>query len=65
MSLTKHLQDGGIPNGWTAISLAWLAETHRLHAKDQHNVRPERASWHRRWAALIEDVLETRRVHHH
>lgn len=67
MSLTKHLQDGGIPSGWTAIGLAWLAESHRRLGQDKNTAAHglTRSDWHRRWAAFIEDILETKRVHHH
>lgn len=67
MTPSKCLVEGGIPSDWTPLNLVWLATTHRRLGEDKTaaTVRPDRAHWHRRWAVLIEDLLETYRVHHH
>lgn len=66
MSVTECLVKGGIPDGWTAAGLAWLAETHRRLGKDTHTAAHglPRSNWHRRWAACIEDILETYSVYY-
>lgn len=61
--ITKCLTEGGIPDGATIQNLVWLAQAHRRYAAYPHN--RDRATWHIRWAALIEDVLEAHREHHH
>lgn len=64
--ISEHLTKGGLPRGWTVHNLLWLAQAHRNLG--QNASTPERAArtgWHRRWAALLEDVLETHRVYRH
>lgn len=64
--ISDHLTKGGIPNGWTVHNLRWLAQAHRNLGQDART--PERAArtgWHRRWAALLEDILEAAREHRH
>jgi hypothetical protein len=67
MTLAKCLTDGGVPDDWTYQNLVWLADTHRRLGKDTHTAVHgiTRSNWHRRWAALCEDLLETYRVNHH
>lgn len=65
MSVTQCLTNGGVPRDWTVENLQWLAQAHRHHAAAQIATRSDRSYWHRRWAALIEDVLEARLAHHH
>lgn len=57
--IIDYLTKGGIPDGWTPQNLDWLVTAHRHHGTTP--VLTDRAEWHLRWAALIEDVLETRR----
>lgn len=70
MSTVFNLTNGGLPRGWTVHNLAWLAEQHRYLGRDPNATDTtakrlsQRADWHRRWAALLEDILETRRVSH-
>lgn len=64
--VVKHLTDGGIPNGWSVENLRWLAQAHRRHAAHKFQAfNCTRAAWHQRWAALIEDLLESRYVYDH
>lgn len=62
MTTNQCVTDGGLPDGWTNQNLLWLAQAHRHHARAQAVHRRERAYWHIRWAAFIEDILETRDV---
>lgn len=65
-AIIDYLTQGGIPDGWTRQNLAWLAQAHwRLALGPNQNPDSERAAWHQRWATLIEDLLETPRVHDH
>ena len=59
MAVIDHLTKGGIPDGWTAANLSWLAKAHRYHAGNWQAACEDRAYWHARWAALIEDILES------
>lgn len=65
--ITQHLTDGGLPRDWSVHNLVWLAQAHRREATRRWTSadRAARALWHARWAALLEDVLETRRVDNH
>ena len=72
MIAPKHLIDGGIPSAWTIENLRWLAQAHRSLAANKRQ-RPYfsveddgvRERWHLRWAALLEDLLETNRRANH
>ena len=64
--VVKYLTDGGIPDGWTVQNLSWLAQAHWRYAIGPRACRdPQRAAWHKRWAILIEDLLESRCVNNH
>ena len=65
--MVQYLTDGGLPRGWSVQNLVWLAQAHRREAQARWSSadRAARALWHARWAALIEDVLETHHVNHH
>ena len=58
--MIQYLTKGGIPIGWTPQNLDWLAKAHRRHACSYAS-GSARAEWHLRWAALIEDLLESHR----
>lgn len=64
MTVIDHLTRGGIPDAWTPQKLSWLAQAHRHHGLDRYTATQglQRSNWHRRWAAFIEDILETRRA---
>ena len=65
--VVKYLTDGGIPDGWSVANLRWLAQAHRRLAagKAADGYHRDRVPWHLRWAALIEDLLESRCVNNH
>lgn len=68
MNIVKHLTDGGLPSHCTTDSLYWLAGQHwRLAAINGHQHDNARAAWHRRWAVLLTDLLDTRNANatHH
>lgn len=64
--VTKHLTEGGIPSDWTVQNLDWLAQAHRRlgtgQSKTPYTLRPD---WHRRWAALLTDILDTKNGENH
>lgn len=64
--VAKFLTDGGIPDGWSVQNLSWLAQAHWRFALGKNTTTDStRAAWHRRWATLIEDLLESARVNRH
>lgn len=66
MNVSDCLIYGGIPDDWTPENLRWLAQAHRRVATRRWDAPGDpRPKWHQRWAALIEDMLETARVHRH
>lgn len=64
-TFNHYVINGGIPDGWTLQNLDWLAKAHRRLAADHKGSRIARTDWHQRWAALIEDVLESRHGENH
>lgn len=64
MTLNDCLVNGGIPSGANTEGLRWLAQAHRHQAKYVSYPRGSgRAQWHLRWAATIEEILESRNGH--
>lgn len=66
-SVTQCVEKGGLPDGWTSLGVAWLAEAHRRMGQDKHTATQgiARSDWHRRWAAFCEDIVETARGYSH